>query len=169
MDSTAELETLLKESNSIMRMKLNRPLDNMEIERKHFSGSHVTPLTQNLFADIQPSGRLSVPESYNRLRNQFQTNFLKSVTEVSDELSSFILSACSKIPAKSPSLAKKEDDRPSSDPIKAIRSEIFQPNDKNELVDNKSSQTPRLAIDFHSDIAKQRASYFLGQRLKMEE
>lgn len=169
MDSTAELEKLLKESNSIMRMKLNRPLDNMEIERKHFAGSHVTPLTQNLFADIQPSGRLSVPESYNRLRNQFQTNFLKSVTEVGNELSSFILSVCSKIPVTSPSLNKNVIDRPISDPIKAIRSEIFQPNDKNDLVDNKSSQTPRLAIDFHSDVAKQRAAYFLAQRLKMEE
>lgn len=170
VDATAELETLLKESNSIMRMKLNRPLENMEIERKRFTGSHVTPLTQNLFADIQPSGRLTLPDSYSRLRSQFHTNFLRTVTEVGNELSSYILSACASIVVTSPTAAKKEDDRPKADPIKAIRSEIFQSTDKIEMVDNKSSQMPpRLSIDFHSDTAKQRAAYFLAQRLKMEE
>lgn len=50
LDESEEIEDVLKEANTIMRMK--RPMIEMDVEMKYLDGTHLTPLTQNLFRDV---------------------------------------------------------------------------------------------------------------------
>lgn len=173
LDGTVELEKLLKESNTIMRMKLNRTMENMDIERKLFDGSHVTPLTQNLLLEINPTGGITVPESYNRLREQFQANFMKTVTEVGNEISTFILQSY-----QNPS---RDLDHNKYDVNDRIR-DYMRKGGGNSTTDSGNPavgiedhedfgdfSNNNGVIDFHSDLSRRRAAKYLRERLQSEE
>jgi dihydroneopterin aldolase len=88
----------------------------MIISRKILDGSHVTPLTQNLLVDIQmetnmatsiagtsstSSPLLVVPETYTRLRTQFNQNFMKTIDEVTKVIVEFIFANSDEIESSS--------------------------------------------------------------------
>jgi len=52
IDESSSIESVLKEANTIMRMK--RPMVEMEVVLKELTGTHITPLTQNIIFD-QPT------------------------------------------------------------------------------------------------------------------
>lgn len=90
LDETTDLESLLKEANTIMRMKINRAIDQMEVTKTTLDGTHVTPLTQNLLLDIKDTSLIQVPEEYNMLKTQFNKNFMRTINEMSNVISTYI-------------------------------------------------------------------------------
>lgn len=62
IDESADIERVLREANTIMRMK--RPMVEMEVELKVIKGTHITPLTQNVF--VSPSEVLDAARDQRR-------------------------------------------------------------------------------------------------------
>ena len=84
IDESEEIEKVLREANTIMRMK--RPMIEMDVELKCLGGTHLTPLTQNLFIDVP--AELSIPDILvkNQLRDLVEENLLLNVHDVKKEI-----------------------------------------------------------------------------------
>lgn len=88
LDESEDIEKVLREANTIMRMK--RPMVEMEVMLRLMTGTHITPLTQNLLLDPPPN--FPVPEGLlnNPIRQTLRSNFLRTVDEVVGEILSFL-------------------------------------------------------------------------------
>ena len=88
LDESEDIEKVLREANTIMRMK--RPMVEMEVMLRMMTGTHITPLTQNILLDPPPN--VPVPEALvnNPIRQNLRTNFLRTVDEVVGEILSFL-------------------------------------------------------------------------------
>ena len=88
LDESEDIEKVLREANTIMRMK--RPMVEMEVMLRMMSGTHITPLTQNILLDPPPN--IPVPDALlnNPIRQTLRTNFLRTVDEVVGEILSFL-------------------------------------------------------------------------------
>ena len=88
LDESEDIEKVLREANTIMRMK--RPMVEMEVMLRLMTGTHITPLTQNILLDPPPN--VPVPEVLlnNPIRQTLRTNFLRTVDEVVGEILSFL-------------------------------------------------------------------------------
>ena len=98
LDESEEIAKVLGEANTIMRMK--RPMVEMEVDLKVMTGTHITPLTQNIIIDtpknlpliIQPL--LDINDAItNPVRENLKGNFLKTVNEVKSEILTFLESS----------------------------------------------------------------------------
>jgi hypothetical protein len=95
LDESEEIEKVLREANTIMRMK--RPMVDMEVDLRVMSGSHITPLTQNIILDspknappfIQPLVDINDAVT-NPIKEQLRENFLQTVNEVKNEILTFL-------------------------------------------------------------------------------
>ena len=86
IDESEEIETVLKEAYTIMRMK--RPLVEMEVELKQLGGTHITPLTQNVIIEpplFELEGQ-SIPDPLSSVRQELRNNFLQTIDEVKLEI-----------------------------------------------------------------------------------
>ena len=102
-DESEDIEKVLKEANTIMRMK--RPMVEMEVQLTTMIGQHITPLTQNILLDapknvpvIQPivdfnDGLISP------IRTQVRDNFLQTVNQVRDLILEFLDSSFVRVPS----------------------------------------------------------------------
>ena len=94
LDESEDIEKVLREANTIMRMK--RPMVEMEVDLKVMSGTHITPLTQNILIDspknlgfVQPL--IDINDAViNPVRDQLRENFLLTVNSVKNEILSFL-------------------------------------------------------------------------------
>jgi len=87
LDESDEIEKVLNEANTIMRMK--RPMIEMQVDRKTMKGTHITPLTQNII--INPPPILGeIPDLLQPIRNELQNNFLLTINEVKEEIVNFL-------------------------------------------------------------------------------
>ena len=94
LDESEEILKVLREANTIMRMK--RPMVEMEVDLRVMTGTHVSPLTQNIVFDtpknvpiLQPL--LDINDALtSSLRDEVRTNFLKTVNEVKSEILNFL-------------------------------------------------------------------------------
>jgi len=84
LDESVGIEKVLREANTIMRMK--RPMVEMEVELRVLSGTHITPLTQNIVLE-PPEG---LPDLLEPLRTRVRTNFLQTVDEVRNAILGFL-------------------------------------------------------------------------------
>ena len=86
LDESEDIEKVLKEANTIMRMK--RPMIEMTVDLKIIQGTHVTPLTQNLFADPPPAISSVIPDVAfaNPVKERLQNEFLSTVDKVKLEI-----------------------------------------------------------------------------------
>ena len=76
LDESEEIEEVLREANTIMRMK--RPMIEMDVELKYLHGTHLTPLTQILSLDIP--GELTIPILDSVVKNLLRDQILGNVT-----------------------------------------------------------------------------------------
>jgi hypothetical protein len=62
----------------------------MEVQLREMTGSHITPLTQNLAID--PPASIPVPDFLmnNPVRQSYKTNFLRTINDVVNEILSFL-------------------------------------------------------------------------------
>jgi Protein of unknown function (DUF1350) len=94
LDESEEILKVLKEANTIMRMK--RPMVEMEVDLKVMSGTHVTPLTQNILPDSPKNLPLIQPlvdvndAIISPAREQLRENFLRTVNDVKNEILTFL-------------------------------------------------------------------------------
>lgn len=94
LDESEEILKVLKEANTIMRMK--RPMVEMEVDLKVMSGTHVTPLTQNILPDSPKNLPLIQPlvdvndAIISPARDQLRENFLRTVNDVKNEILTFL-------------------------------------------------------------------------------
>jgi hypothetical protein len=81
---------VLREANTIMRMK--RPMVEMSVELRKITGTHVTPLTQDILLDLPEDapGALKAMDVLKPQRQQIKQNFLMTVNEVSDIILNFL-------------------------------------------------------------------------------
>ena len=94
LDESEEILKVLREANTIMRMK--RPMVEREVDLRVMTGTHVSPLTQNIVFDtpknvpiLQPL--LDINDALtSSLRDEVRTNFLKTVNEVKSEILNFL-------------------------------------------------------------------------------
>jgi len=84
LDESEAIEKVLREANTIMRMK--RPMVEMDVELRILTGTHITPLTQNFVLD-PPEG---FPDLLEPLRTRVRGNFLQTVDEVRDAVLAFL-------------------------------------------------------------------------------
>ena len=84
LDESVAIEKVLREANTIMRMK--RPMVEMDVELRILTGTHITPLTQDVVLE-PPEG---VPDLLEPLRSRVRSNFLQTVDEVNDAVISFL-------------------------------------------------------------------------------
>jgi hypothetical protein len=77
-------------------MRMKRPMVQMEVELSTMTGTHITPLTQNIFLNtptkiplIQPIIDLSEP-FVNPVREELRLNFLETVNQVKGEIITFL-------------------------------------------------------------------------------
>lgn len=100
LDESSEIEKVLKEANTIMRMK--RPMVEMEVDLRVMTGTHITPLTQNIVLDSPKNVPLLQPlldindALTSSAREQVKINFLKTVNEVKSEILDFLNSSMAK-------------------------------------------------------------------------
>ena len=94
LDESEGIEKVLREANTIMRMK--RPMVEMEVELRVMTGTHLTPLTQNILIDspknlgfVQPLIDIN-DVVINPVRNQLRENFLMTVNSVKNEILTFL-------------------------------------------------------------------------------
>ena len=91
LDESTDIERILREANTIMRMK--RPMVEMEVELKIIDGTHITPLTQNI---LDPPSIIAQNEQIMKLdilksvRDSQKVDFLKTVNQVSQEILTFL-------------------------------------------------------------------------------
>ena len=90
LDESEEVEKVLREANTIMRMK--RPMIEMEVELKVMQGTHVTPLTQNVLLDppADAPGLIAQLDVLKTVRQDARKNFLQTVDEVSGAIITFL-------------------------------------------------------------------------------
>ncbi len=91
LDESVDIERVLKEANTIMRMK--RPMVEMQVQLKVLQGTHLTPLTQNIILD--PPESLLGPgfssfDVLKSLRAETRENFLRTVNDVKNEILGFL-------------------------------------------------------------------------------
>mmetsp|Transcript_27840 Transcript_27840/g.26671 ORF Transcript_27840/g.26671 Transcript_27840/m.26671 type:complete len:423 (+) Transcript_27840:62-1330(+) len=94
LDESEEIEKVLREANTIMRMK--RPMVEMEVDLRVMTGTHITPLTQNIILDapknvpfIQPLVDIN-EQLLSSQRDQLRENFLETVNQVKSEILTFL-------------------------------------------------------------------------------
>lgn len=91
LDESAEIEKVLKEANTIMRMK--RPMVEMEVSLRKMTGTHITPLTLpiNLVIDQTSEVLPLVPaEVFTQARNTVSKQFLRTINDVKFEIIEFL-------------------------------------------------------------------------------
>ena len=94
LDESEEIEKVLREANTIMRMK--RPMVEMEVDLRVMTGTHITPLTQNILPNapknlgiVQPI--VDINEAVvSPVRDQLRENFLMTITSVKNEILTFL-------------------------------------------------------------------------------
>jgi hypothetical protein len=101
---------VLREANTIMRMK--RPMVEMEVELKTLTGTHITPLTQNLIPSSNNNNNGNSNGNNNNMNNlteednegqksflnseitsiqtEFSKNFMKTINDVKTEIIEFL-------------------------------------------------------------------------------
>lgn len=98
LDESPEIEKVLKEANTIMRMK--RPMIDMEVFLKVMTGTHLTPLTQDI-ETLLPEPPLpsmfrplfdALPSNLNPIltRKALTADFMRTVKEVEGEILLFL-------------------------------------------------------------------------------
>jgi hypothetical protein len=94
IDESLEIEKVLREANTIMRMK--RPMIEMGVELRVIKGSHVTPLTPNIVA-VPPEfiRDFNLP---NPTKNQVSDNFMLNIVEVTQSIVEFLDFAIKGVP-----------------------------------------------------------------------
>lgn len=100
LDESEEIAKVLKESNTIMRMK--RPMIEMQVNFKELQGSHITPLTPNLLIDLAqiPSGifgssinnpkKIPLPDRLNPKKSEILLNLMRTVDDTNREIIQFL-------------------------------------------------------------------------------
>ena len=97
LDESEEIEKVLREANTIMRMK--RPMVEMEVDLRVMTGTHITPLTQNIVLDTPKSVPFLQPlldindAITSPVREEVKANFLKTVNQVKSEILTFLESS----------------------------------------------------------------------------
>mmetsp|Transcript_67566 Transcript_67566/g.186705 ORF Transcript_67566/g.186705 Transcript_67566/m.186705 type:complete len:240 (-) Transcript_67566:494-1213(-) len=84
IDESDELERVLQEAKGIMRLK--RPMIDFDIRLKTITGTHITPLTQDIFVDTP----LDSLDPLLPLRSAARENFLNTVGSVKSEIVSWL-------------------------------------------------------------------------------
>lgn len=84
LDESIQIEKVLREANTIMRMK--RPMVEMEVELKILTGSHITPLTADIILN-PPDG---LPDLFAPLRTRIREKYLLTVNDVRDSVLTFL-------------------------------------------------------------------------------
>ena len=103
LDESEDIEKVLKEANTIMRMK--RPMVEMEVQLTTMVGQHITPLTQNILLDAPKNVPLIQPiVDFNDglispIRTQVRSNFLQTVNQVRDVILEFLDSSFVRVPS----------------------------------------------------------------------
>ena len=100
IDESEEIEKVLREANTIMRMR--RPMVELDVILKVMTGTHITPLTQNILDApknlplVQPivnfNDALVAP-----LRDPLKANFLRTVDELRTEIVTFLESSFNRV------------------------------------------------------------------------
>eukprot|EP00638_Chattonella_subsalsa_P003464 CAMPEP_0117758720 /NCGR_PEP_ID=MMETSP0947-20121206/15571_1 /TAXON_ID=44440 /ORGANISM="Chattonella subsalsa, Strain CCMP2191" /LENGTH=449 /DNA_ID=CAMNT_0005579011 /DNA_START=267 /DNA_END=1616 /DNA_ORIENTATION=+ len=81
LDETEDIQGVIAQAKSIYRMK--RPMiQSMDLSSQEITGTHITPLTQNIFLDT-PFDEIDPLIS---TRNELKSNFLQTVDQVSEVL-----------------------------------------------------------------------------------
>ena len=91
LDESDDIEKVLKEANTIMRMK--RPMVEMQVVMRKMTGTHLTPLTLpiNLVLDQTSEVLPLVPtEVFTRARNTVSQQFLQTINDVKHEIIEFL-------------------------------------------------------------------------------
>ena len=89
LDESEDIEKVLNEANTIMRMK--RPMVEMQVDMKTLTGTHITPLTQNIIIDPPTTlGEVQVPDLLQPLRKELRNNFLLTINDVKSEIVDFL-------------------------------------------------------------------------------
>jgi len=89
LDESEGIEKVLNEANTIMRMK--RPMIEMQVDMKILTGTHITPLTQNIILDPPSNlGDVPLPDLLQPLRNDLRNNFLLTINDVKSEIVNFL-------------------------------------------------------------------------------
>eukprot|EP00600_Ochromonadales_sp_CCMP1393_P014399 CAMPEP_0175015346 /NCGR_PEP_ID=MMETSP0005-20121125/11118_1 /TAXON_ID=420556 /ORGANISM="Ochromonas sp., Strain CCMP1393" /LENGTH=823 /DNA_ID=CAMNT_0016272293 /DNA_START=55 /DNA_END=2523 /DNA_ORIENTATION=+ len=93
-DQSEEMAAVLREADTIMRMRRNRPLDRMQVDVRTIRGEQITALTQNLLVDLSPFSWVLSPspatDRYNLLRNQVNKKFHNTVFHTQLEISAYM-------------------------------------------------------------------------------
>lgn len=72
-------------------MRMKRPMVEMKVNLRTISGTHLTPLTQNLFPDPTDLGfPAATPDPGKPIREQLKANFLRTVNDVKNEIMLFL-------------------------------------------------------------------------------
>mmetsp|Transcript_26356 Transcript_26356/g.43988 ORF Transcript_26356/g.43988 Transcript_26356/m.43988 type:complete len:526 (-) Transcript_26356:201-1778(-) len=93
LDESEALAGVLREANTIMRMK--RPMVELKVDFAELAGSHITPLTPNLLLDVAAISQLPIPEALNPAKTtlplppQIQ-NAMQTIQDVNDEIAGFL-------------------------------------------------------------------------------
>lgn len=82
LDESVEIKKVLQEANTIMRMK--RPMIEMQCELVTMTGTHITPLTQNILFDPPPA--LVALDLLRPVRGELRVNYLKTIDELKLEI-----------------------------------------------------------------------------------
>ena len=69
-------------------MRMKRPMVEMEVELKILTGSHITPLTQNVFLELSPPE--GIPDLLAPMRTRIREQFLLTVNDVRDSILQFL-------------------------------------------------------------------------------
>ena len=87
LDESIEIESTLREANTILRMK--RPMVNLEVDLRVLSGTHLTPLSQT-FIPGPPEG---FEDALSDVRQGLKKNVLQQANEVSRTILDFLREA----------------------------------------------------------------------------
>ena len=74
---------------------IRRPMIEMEVELRTLTGSHITPLTQNIILE-RPPAELNIPIPLpdiifsNPIRDKLEENFLATINDVKKEILSWL-------------------------------------------------------------------------------
>jgi len=94
IDESGDIEKVLREANTIMRMK--RPMVEMEVQLRDIKGTHITPLTQNIF--LEPPSIFPIPDILSPVRSQLREGFLMTIDEVKSTVILFLQQILSRNP-----------------------------------------------------------------------
>eukprot|EP00601_Ochromonadales_sp_CCMP2298_P001680 CAMPEP_0173182712 /NCGR_PEP_ID=MMETSP1141-20130122/7995_1 /TAXON_ID=483371 /ORGANISM="non described non described, Strain CCMP2298" /LENGTH=467 /DNA_ID=CAMNT_0014105847 /DNA_START=401 /DNA_END=1804 /DNA_ORIENTATION=- len=88
LDESEEIAAVLREANTIMRMK--RPMVEMQVELKELKGSHITPLTPNLLLDLARLTPVAVPDLLNVQKTGAVVGLMRTIDDVNAEIQKFL-------------------------------------------------------------------------------